>query len=161
MFVVVMGVSGSGKSTIGRRLAERLGCPFYDGDDYHPAANVAKMAAGTPLDDSDRAEWLAALAAVIAAGLSRGECGVIACSALKKRYRDVLRLDERQVRIVYLRGDFAAIQARLQSREGHFMKAPMLQSQFDDLEEPDEAIVVDATLEPTRVLDTIMEQLNE
>ena len=159
MFVVVMGVSGSGKSTIGRRLAERLGCPFYDGDDYHPAANIAKMAAGIPLDDSDRAEWLAALVAIIADGLSRGECGVIACSALRKRYRDVLCLDERQVRFVYLRGNFAAIQARLQQREGHFMRADLLQSQFETLEEPDAAIVVDATLEPHRVLETIMEQL--
>ena len=160
MFVVVMGVSGSGKSTIGRLLAERLGCPFYDGDDYHPPANIAKMAAGIPLDDSDRAEWLAALASLIANSLARGECGVIACSALKKRYRDVLRLDERQVRFVYLRGSFDAIQTRLQSREGHFMSASLLQSQFDALEEPDEAIVVDTTLEPERVLDTIMEQLN-
>lgn len=161
MLVVVMGVSGSGKSTIGRLLAERLGCPFYDGDDYHPPANIAKMAAGIPLDDSDRAEWLAALASLIAAGLAHGECGVIACSALKKRYRDVLRLDERQVYFVYLRGSFDAIQARLQSRQGHFMSASLLHSQFDALEEPDEAIVVDATLEPERVLDTIMEQLNE
>ena len=160
MLVVVMGVSGSGKSTIGRLLAERLGCAFYDGDDYHPPANIAKMAAGIPLDDSDRAEWLGALVSLIANSLARGECGVIACSALKKRYRDVLRLDERQVRFVYLRGSFDAIQARLQSREGHFMSTSLLQSQFDALEEPDEAIVVDATLEPERVLDTIMEQLN-
>lgn len=159
MFVVVMGVSGSGKSTIGRQLAERLGCAFHDGDDYHPAANVAKMAAGIPLDDNDRAEWLAALATLIADGLSRGECGVIACSALKKRYRDVLCLDAQRVRFIYLRGRYNDILARLESREGHFMKATMLQSQFDDLEEPDEAIVVDATLEPARVLDTIMEQL--
>ena len=159
MFVVVMGVSGSGKSTIGHLLAERLGCPFYDGDDYHPAANVAKMAAGIPLDDDDRADWLAALAALIAAGLSRGERGVIACSALRKRYRDVLGPDPRRVRFVYLRGDFAAIQARLQSREGHFMRAELLQSQFEALEEPDEAIVVDTSLEPDRILDTIMEQL--
>ena len=117
------------------------------------------MAAGTPLDDDDRADWLAALVSLIADGLARGEWGVIACSALKKRYRDVLSLDERQVRFVYLRGSYDAIQARLQSREGHFMKAPLLQSQFDALEEPDEAIVVDTTLEPERVLDTIMEQL--
>ena len=160
MFVVVMGVSGSGKSTIGRLLAERLGCSFYDGDDYHPPANVAKMAAGLPLDDTDRAGWLAELARLIAEGLARDEDGVIACSALKRQYRDVLCIDRQRVRFVYLRGDFAAIWARLQSRKGHFMKAPMLQSQFEALEEPDEAIVVDTTLEPDRVLDAIMEQLN-
>jgi 6-phosphogluconate dehydrogenase len=159
MFVVVMGVSGSGKSTIGRLLAERLDCPFYDGDDYHPAANVAKMAAGIALDDADRAGWLAELAALIAGGLARGESGVIACSALKRQYRDVLSVDDRHVRFVYLRGEFAAIWARLQSREGHFMKAPMLQSQFEALEEPQGAIVVDTALEPGQVIDRIMEQL--
>ncbi len=159
MFVVVMGVSGSGKSTIGRLLAERLDCPFYDGDDYHPAGNVTKMAAGIPLDDADRAGWLAALAALIAGGLARGEGGVIACSALKRQYRDVLSVDNRLVRFVYLRGDFAAIWARLQSREGHFMRANLLQSQFDALEEPEGAIVVDTSLEPAQVIDHIMEQL--
>ena len=159
MWVVVMGVSGSGKSTIGRQLAERLGCPFHDGDDYHPAANVAKMAAAIPLDDADRAGWLAVLAAIISHGLARGECGVVACSALKRRYRDVLRVDEGRVRFVYLRGDFDAIHARLQSREGHFMGAELLQSQFEDLEEPDGAVTVDATLDRQQVIDQIMEQL--
>ena len=159
MFVVVMGVSGSGKSTIGRLLAERLGCPFYDGDDYHPAANVAKMAAGIPLDDADRDGWLAELAALIAVGLARGEDGVIACSALKRQYRDVLSVDERRVRFVYLRGEFDTIWARLQSREGHFMGANLLQSQFDALEEPRGAIVVDTSLEPEQVIDRILEQL--
>jgi len=161
MFVVVMGVSGSGKSTIGRLLAERFGCPFFDADDYHPAANVAKMAAGIPLDDADRAGWLAALAALIAAGLARGESGVIACSALKRQYRDVLNVDSRHVRFVYLRGEFATIWARLQSREGHFMKAPLLQSQFDALEEPEGAVVVDTSLEPGQIIDRIVEQLME
>ena len=159
MFVVVMGVSGSGKSTIGRLLAQRLGCSFYDGDDYHPPANVAKMAAGLPLDDTDRAGWLAELARLIAEGLARDEDGVIACSALKRQYRDVLCIDRQRVRFVYLRGDFAAIWARLQSRKGHFMKAPMLQSQFDALEEPEGAVVVDTSLEPVQVIDRILEQL--
>jgi 6-phosphogluconate dehydrogenase len=161
MFAIVMGVSGSGKSTMGRLLAERLNCPFYDGDDYHPAANVAKMSAGIPLNDEDRAGWLAVLADIIIRGLERGECGVIACSALKKKYRDVLRVDEQQVKFVYLKGDYAAIWARIQGREGHFMKASMLQSQFDTLEEPVHAISVDISLEPERVIDIIMEQLME
>ncbi len=161
MFVIVMGVSGSGKSTIGRLLAERLGSPFYDGDDYHPPANVAKMAAGIPLDDADRADWLAELAELITQGLARSEGGVIACSALKRQYRERLCIDHRRVRFVYLRGAYAAIWARLQSREGHFMKAPMLQSQFDALEEPEEAVVVDASLEPGQIIDGIMEQLME
>ncbi len=90
MFIIVMGVAGSGKSTVGRGLAERLGRPFYDGDDFHPPANIAKMAAGLPLDDDDRAGWLATLAAIIAGGLARGENGVVACSALKRVYRAVL-----------------------------------------------------------------------
>ena len=122
-------------------------------------ANVAKMAAGLPLDDTDRAGWLAELARLIAEGLARDEDGVIACSALKRQYRDVLCIDRQRVRFVYLRGDFAAIWARLQSRKGHFMKAPMLQSQFDALEEPEGAVVVDTSLEPVQVIDRILEQL--
>ena len=155
-----MGVSGSGKSTIGRLLAERLGWPFYDGDDYHPTANVAKMAAGIPLDDDDRAEWLAVLRSLIAAGLDAGRSGVLACSALKKQYRDVLQIDER-VRFVYLKGEFDAIRARLEQRAGHFMKAELLQSQFAALEEPEAAIRVNISLDPPDVVDQIVEQLME
>ena len=149
MFVIVMGVSGSGKTTVGAALAQRLDCSFYDGDDYHPAANVAKMAAGIPLDDNDRAGWLDALAEVIRSGLSRGESGVIACSALKTRYRAVLQAaapGPDQVRFVYLRGSYETILARMQSRQGHYMKADMLRSQFDALEEPEDAITIDVTL---------------
>ncbi len=98
MFVILMGVSGSGKTTIGRLLAQRLNWPFYEGDDYHPPTNVAKMAAGIPLDDEDRASWLAALADIIRNGLQRGEDGVLACSALKEKYRGVLRVDPARVK---------------------------------------------------------------
>ena len=146
MFVIVMGVSGSGKTTVGLALAQALDCPFYDGDDFHPPANIAKMAAGIPLGDDDRAGWLAALADLIRHGLRRRERGVIACSALKASYRAALQAaapDSRQVRFVYLRGDFETIRARLQSRQDHYMKAGMLQSQFDVLEEPADAITVD------------------
>lgn len=159
-FVIVMGVAGSGKTTIGRGLAARLGWPFYDGDDYHPPANIAKMAAGVPLDDTDRADWLAALARVIARGLARGESGVLACSALKKVYRDVLRVDPR-VSLVYLRGDYDEIWARLGRREGHYMPASLLRSQFADLEEPARALVVDIDQPPDKLIDTIMERLME
>lgn len=159
MFAIVMGVSGSGKTTIGKMLAKRLGYPFYDADDFHPPANLAKMAAGIPLTDVDRASWLAALAGVIRGGLSRGESGVIACSALRKKYRDALRVDARQVKFIYLKGDFDLIWARIKSREGHFMKASMLQGQFNDLEEPANALTVDISREPDEIVDTIMEQI--
>ena len=158
-FIVVMGVAGSDKTTIGRLLAARLGCSFYDADDYHPPANVAKMAGGLPLDDDDRAGWLAALADLISDGLARGERGVIACSALKRAYRAVLRVDEQHVRFVYLRGDYDAIQARLLAREGHFMPALLLRSQFDTLEEPTDAIIVDVILEPDQIVAAIVGQL--
>ncbi len=162
MFVIVMGVSGCGKTTVGQALAQALDCPFYDGDDYHPPANVAKMAAGTPLDDDDRAGWLAALADVIRAGLSRGERGVIACSALKQKYRQALRAgsaDPALVRFVYLKGDYDTILARMQSRAGHYMKAGMLQSQFDALEEPADAITATITLPPEEIVRRVMDQL--
>jgi carbohydrate kinase (thermoresistant glucokinase family) len=164
MFIIVMGVSGSGKTTVGLALAHALRCPFYDGDDYHPPANIAKMAAGLPLNDDDRAGWLAALADVIRAGLARGEQGVIACSALKQKYRATLRSAAscaEQVRFVYLKGSYSTIMARMQSRQWHYMQPGMLQSQFDALEEPINAVVVDITLEPEEVVRQILAQLTE
>lgn len=162
MFVIVMGVSGSGKTTVGAALAQALGCPFYDGDDFHPAANVAKMAAGCPLDDDDRAAWLASIGEVIRAGLSRGENGVIACSALKRRYREALRACG-PVKFVYLKGDYETILTRMQSRQGHYMKPAMLTSQFDDLEEPVDAVTVEIALDLdekiARIMDHRMDEL--
>lgn len=158
MFIVLMGVAGSGKTTVGRLLAEKLACPFYDGDDFHPPANVARMAAGIPLDDGDRAGWLAALAEVIRDGIARGESGVIACSALKERYREALRVDAEQVTFFYLQGSYEVILERMQSRE-HFMKPSMLQSQFAALEEPADAPWIDATLDPAEIAARIAAQV--
>ncbi|MAT98038.1 MAG: gluconate kinase [Anaerolineaceae bacterium] len=142
---VVMGVSGCGKSTVGQALAQRLDCSFYDGDDFHPAANVAKMSQGIPLNDEDRWPWLDRLADLMAEHLGQGETAVLACSALKEKYRQRLKRGQENVIFVYLRGSFDLIWQRMQHREGHYMKAEMLQSQFDALEEPDPttAIVVD------------------
>ncbi|MBE2200776.1 MAG: gluconokinase [Anaerolinea sp.] len=138
-----MGVSGCGKSTVGQALAARLGCPFYDGDDFHPPENVAKMASGVPLDDDDRAPWLARLAALLAEHGERGETAVLACSALKKAYRDQLRSGE-QVQFIYLAGSFDLIWQRMSVRADHYMQPAMLQSQFATLEPPapTEAVVV-------------------
>jgi 6-phosphogluconate dehydrogenase len=162
MFIVVMGVSGSGKTTIGRSLAQRLGWPFYDGDDFHSPQNVAKMSAGLPLNDGDRAGWLDALATLIQNGIRAGESGVIACSVLKKAYRDVLRRPgQEQVRFVYLKGSYEVILARMQSRPEHFMKPDMLRSQFADLEEPPGILTIDVTLPPQQIVQKIVEQIME
>jgi gluconokinase len=159
MFVIVMGVSGSGKNTVGERLAERLGCPFYDADHFHAPGMVAKMAAGIPLTDEDRAPWLGALAALIRERLAEGECGVIACSALKQRYRDVLCVDKERVRFVYLKGAFDLIWERMLLRQGHYMKAPMLQSQFAALEEPADAVTLDIAQTPQQLVEAALAQL--
>ena len=159
VFVVVMGVSGSGKTTVGELLAECMRWPFYDGDNFHPPENVAKMAAGTPLDDVDRAGWLAVLASLIRDGLARGESGVIACSALKASYRDSLRVDPARVQFVYLKGSFDLIWDRMQRRQNHYMKASMLQSQFATLEEPEGVLTCDITPEPQQIVATIVAAL--
>ncbi len=140
---VVMGVSGCGKTTVGQAMAKHFGCPFYDGDDFHPPENVAKMASGVPLNDDDRAPWLARLHDLLAEHIGRGETAVLACSALKKKYRDQLQVNGR-VQFVYLHGSFDLIWQRMQARKNHYMKAEMLRSQFDTLEPPsvDEALII-------------------
>ncbi len=142
--IVVMGVSGSGKSTIGRRIASRLGFAFADADRYHPEANIAKMAAGVPLNDEDRQPWLERLRQLIEEHAAEGRSLVLACSALKESYRRSLKGAEpaAHVHFVYLRGDFDTILTRMRRRKGHYMKASMLQSQFRDLQEPEDAVVV-------------------
>lgn len=160
-FLIVMGVSGCGKSTIGQQLANRLGCAFYDADDFHPPANVVKMGQGIPLTDADRQPWLARLQALIATEQAQGHTAVLACSALKQAYRQQLRAQQNQVRFIYLAGTFELILTRLQARQGHYMKSDLLQSQFDALEEPtaDEALIIDAAQPVETILDTIQRQL--
>ncbi|WP_229258981.1 gluconokinase [Duganella flavida] len=131
---VVMGVSGCGKSTVGQALAAANGVPFVEGDQYHPPANVAKMSAGLPLDDNDRADWLLALQAQIKAARLRGEGLVISCSSLKRRYRDLLRQGDPALRFAHLDGPQELISARMQARVGHYMPPSLLESQFRDLE---------------------------
>jgi gluconokinase len=147
MIIVIMGVAGAGKSTVGELLAAELHCEFLDGDSLHPPANIEKMTRGVPLTDADRAPWLAEIHARIVESFERGESLVVACSALKQQYRDTL---ERGVAItwVYLKGTQALIRGRLQHRQHHFMRAQMLASQFADLQEPEDAIVVDVAVEP-------------
>jgi gluconokinase len=161
MILILMGVTGSGKTLVGRLLAEELGWPFYDGDDFHPEANIKKMRGGIPLDDDDRDLWLATLRRLIEQHLQNGGNAVLACSALKQKYRDRLqqgRPDE--IRFVYLKGDFALIQQRLQERQGHFMNPNLLQSQFEALQEPAGVLTVDVALEPAVIVDLIKRELS-
>ncbi|HMQ02879.1 MAG TPA: gluconokinase [Pyrinomonadaceae bacterium] len=143
MRLIIMGVSGSGKTTVGRRLSEALGYEFVDADDLHSPENIRKMTAGEPLTDEDRMPWLLKLREVIRAR----ENIVMACSALKKSYRDVLA-DQNDPQFIYLRGTREMIEQRLSARPGHFMKASMLDSQFDILEEPDNALALDIATSP-------------
>ena len=160
--LIVMGVSGSGKSTIGERLAERLGWRFEDGDRFHPASNVAKMSAGHALTDGDRWPWLQAIADEIDRVCEAGERAVIACSALKRAYREVLVHGRDDVRIVYLDGTQDLIAARLAARKGHFMPPALLVSQFKTLEKPAPnenpvTVSIDAPVET--IVDDIVRQL--
>ena len=158
--LVVMGVSGSGKTTIGRALAERVGWAFRDADDYHGAENVAKMRAGVPLNDEDRAPWLDRLRReVVEPGLENGKPVILACSALRGAYLERLGTGHPAVRVVYLKGDFALIQRRMERREGHFMGVGMLASQFQELEAPDDAVVVDITDPPQVIVDEIIRRI--
>jgi gluconokinase len=160
--LVAMGVSGSGKSTIADKLAERLGWRFEDGDKFHPASNVAKMSAGHPLTDEDRRPWLQAIADEIDRVCQAGAHAVFACSALKRAYRDILVHGRDDVRIVYLKGTQALIADRLAARKNHFMPSGLLDSQFKTLEPPDNSenpvtVSIDATIET--IVDDIVRQL--
>ena len=154
-----MGVSGCGKTTVGKALAAKQGWDFYDGDDFHRLDNIAKMASGIPLNDDDRAPWLASLTALIAACLKENRPGVLACSALKEQYRQLLFADNQGVRIVFLKGDYDLIWSRMLARPGHYMKPEMLKSQFDALDEPTSGLVIDASLSVDEIVDRILEYL--
>lgn len=163
LVLVLMGVSGCGKSTIAALIAGRLHWEFEEGDDLHPAANVAKMAAGHPLDDSDRMPWLAKVADWIDDRIDAGENGVITCSALKRSYRDILNRRRAGVLFVYLAGSRELIASRITARQGHFMPAGLLDSQFGALEEPaddEPAIRVEIGRKPKSIAKTIISELH-
>jgi gluconokinase len=160
--LVIMGVSGSGKTTIAALLAGRLGWPFADGDDFHPPANIEKMHAGIPLTDEDRWPWLRAIAAWIDERRAAGEHGVVACSALRRAYREVLCGGRADVRLVYLKGDIALISRRQAARHGHFMPKSLMQSQFATLEEPgadEQPITVSVERRPQETVETVLRVL--
>ncbi|HZR12964.1 MAG TPA: gluconokinase [Acidimicrobiia bacterium] len=156
--LVVMGATGSGKTTVGRLLAQRLGVPFVEGDDYHDPENVARMQRGEPLDDAMRVPWLARLNAVLRASASR-EGVVLACSALRASYRDTLDAGVPGVRYVYLRADEALLRERLAHRHGHFAGAALVPSQLATLEPPRDAITVDARESPETIVDEVTRAL--
>jgi gluconokinase len=154
--LILMGVSGCGKSTVAAELAERLGWELLEADDFHPPENIAKMKAGIPLNDADRAPWLSALHAKLVSTLKAGRHPVLACSALKASYRQALTRGLAGLQFVYLKGDYDLIWSRISKRRGHFMQADLLRSQFAALEEPLEALVVDVGQTPDEIVAQIV-----
>ena len=152
-------MTGSGKTTVGQALATSLGWEFHDGDDLHSEANKRKMHSGIALTDADRGPWLSAIRALIQTIVSAGRNGIVACSALKQTYRDVLIVDPASVKVVYLKTSPQVIAERLRNRIGHFLNPALLQSQFDTLEEPRDAIVVDTTPAPDAIVKEIRTRL--
>ena len=156
MIYILMGVSGSGKSTVGEMLAQRLGCAFHDADEFHSAANKAKMHAGIPLTDEDRWPWLAAMRAAVDTARAEGRTHVFTCSALRQVYRDRLTPPDGGVTFVYMKGDASVIASRLSARTDHFFNPALLQSQLDTLEEPQGALVLDIRQTPEALVQAIL-----
>lgn len=159
MVVFVIGAAGAGKTTVGQTIARELGWRFVEGDDYHSPAAVAKMRGGTPLTDADRAPWLAKLHGVAETAVDRRDDLVIACSALKQRYRDLLRGSLRGVRFVYLKANEATLRRRLEERRGHYAGPALLASQLADLEEPADAVTIDAAKPPAEIAAAVRYEL--
>ncbi|MGK7882103.1 MAG: gluconokinase [Crocosphaera sp.] len=158
MLYLIMGVSGSGKTTIGQALSQKLGCTFYDADDFHPPENIAKMSRGIPLNDSDRLPWLKAIKLLINQHQEENKNTVITCSALKQSYRDLLQENTTDIIFIYLQGSYETILKRLQDRSKHFMKENMLISQFKTLEEPENAVIIDINLSVEEIVQEIIAQ---
>lgn len=156
MIYIIMGVSGSGKTTIGKQLSSQLGCYFYDADDFHSPENIQKMSQGIPLDDKDRQPWLISLSYLIDNLQQNKKNAVIACSSLKKSYRQLLQGNHQDLVWIYLQGSFEQVLERLNKRKEHFMKCQMLKSQFEDLEEPNNAIILDIALTPEKIIKQIL-----
>ena len=159
MVIVFTGVSGAGKTTVGKLMAQELGWPFYEGDDYHPAVNIEKMIRGVALTDEDRRPWLEALRALIATILARGDNAVVACSALKQSYRAMLR-SAGAVVFVHLKVNRKLVRERLQNRQGHFMNPGLVDSQFATLEEAQTALTMDAALPPDEIVRQVRRALS-
>jgi gluconokinase len=162
VIVIIFGVSGAGKTTVGKLLARELGWRFVEADDFHPPANIKKMRSGHPLTDKDRWPWLERLRQQIERSLSVGENAVLACSALKRAYRDRLRVSD-EVKFVFLRGDYALVEKQLRSRHGHFMNAALLKSQFNDLEKPqpdENVLTIELGRTPEKIVERIEAKLN-
>lgn len=155
-----MGVSGSGKTTVGRKLADKLNWNFYDADDFHPKTNLEKMSRGIPLTDEDRWPWLDQLHSLILELIEKDQPAVLACSALKASYRERLLRDTRHTVLVYLRGSYKLIKRRMEARVDHYFEADMLTSQFKSLEEPHEALVIDIDAHPSAIVREIIKSLN-
>lgn len=160
MIVVLMGVSGTGKTTVGKILARQLGWTFYDADDYHPAANIAKMHRGIPLTDDDRRPWLETLTHLINEARGRGQSVILACSALKHDYQEYLRQHQADVKYVYLHGTPGLIRERLAARTGHFFDPSLLPSQLATLEPPPDALAIDVTPGPEAIASAILARLD-